>query len=74
MAIEGGAQDINVMRSGENVGAATFVNKFSEPFDLEGLWRLVEEDVMKEGGENEEVEMEEPPAGDALQGAMEEDG
>lgn len=44
--VASGADDTSLVKSAADVGAAQYVTKFSEPFDLEGLFSLTDKDVL----------------------------
>jgi hypothetical protein len=58
-----------MMTSAQDVGEAKILNNFSEPFDLEGLWKEVDREVVD--GQSAEAEMEVEGLED---GEMDEDG
>ena len=47
-----------LMRTGDDVGAATLMDGFSKAFDIAGLWELVDRDVMEDGPGDVDIDAE----------------
>ena len=55
--------ETSLIRSATDVGAAQYVSKFSEPFDLEGLFSLTDKAVLDNEGVEDTAEEEAPMKG-----------
>jgi nuclear GTP-binding protein len=48
MILDNEADRETMMRTGDDVGSANIVSSYGQPFDLDGLWKLVDADVVNE--------------------------